>query len=272
MIPRIPLGGLVRVMSASMDYFKKNYIEISGNLTFFYPKDLKETALKTEPTVKFGYQQLQKFLQLSPDPNVNFIIVQEQDWSKTPLHDTFPYGLAYISNNREISSIYLSLTLPDYYLIEDADLNRAIVSWHELGRFFFSSPNFPFPTVVPHWLKEGLLQLAVWTLMQESEFDCRPIDPVEAKLRDQTHFTILEYEPSRPIKPARYAKYQWLLLFMMRDLSRQYSDSGAGQLLADIIPVLKSASQNLNYVRTMDLLSDLLEMNVGDWLSTRWYF
>ena len=59
---------------------------------------------------------------------------------------------------------------------------------------------------------------------------------------------------------------------MMRDLSIQHKERNNLQLLEDIIPALEKVPQRMDYQKTMDFLSSLIKMNVGDWLSTRWYF
>lgn len=259
-------------MSGPNNYFETNYEKIQNNIMLWFPSEIKDEASQFEPTLNFAYQKLSSYIQPEQRLSIKVVLVTEHDWSKTPEHDVFPYGLAYLSERNPARNIYISYDLPDYYLVEDNDLNRAMIAWHEIARIFMQPPNFPFPESTPHWLTEGLPQLAVWTLISDSQFDCRPIEPVEIKLRDQTHFTILEYEPSTPVKPARFAKYQWLLLFMMRDLTELHREKNGGQLLTDILPVLSNAPKRLDYLKTMDLLSNLLKLNVGDWLSTRWYF
>ncbi len=258
-------------MESSISYFQSAYAGFERPFTFLYPKESEKMAKSFVPLMQFGLDQFKKYLRID-SPKINFILVAEHDWSKTPSHDIYPYGLTYLTNQAQEFTVYLSESIPDYYMVTDFEINHALVCWHELGRFFFNKPNFQAPISAPHWLTEGLPQLGVWTLIQDRGLNCDPIEPVETKLRDQTHFTILEYEPSIPVKPARYAKYQWLLLFMMRDLSEQYTEHKGGNLLADIIPALRKAPKRLDYIKAMDFLSDLLGMNVGDWLSTRWYF
>ncbi|OQY29930.1 MAG: hypothetical protein B6244_01335 [Candidatus Cloacimonetes bacterium 4572_55] len=262
----------MRVGNALTNYFEKNYQKTDGTPTFWYPKENKNRAFEIEPTVQFGYQRIRTYLQRSTFPSVEFVFVPERDWSKTPAHDIFPYGMGYLSNERSVCTIYISQIPPVYYMVQDDDLNLSVVSWHELAHLYLQPPHFSFPKIAPHWLKEGLLQLIVWQLLEESGFDRGPLDPVEVWLKEQTHFTILEYEPSVPIKPAKFAKYQWLLLFMMRDLSIQHKERNNLQLLEDIIPALEKVPQRMDYQKTMDFLSSLIKMNVGDWLSTRWYF
>ena len=259
-------------MLAGLDFFNQHYKRINGELTIWFPDDREKEAIEVKQVVETALLKLSEYFKIEIPEKLGLLFVTEHDWSKTPRHDQFPYGLSYQANSGHPTVIYLSESLPEFNLMADPFITRKIIIWHELAKLFFLYPHINFPQKAPHWLKEGLPQLAVWTLLKDLKIDCESIKPIEEKLRDQTHFTILEYKISTPVKPARYIKYQWLLLFMMRDLSLQHEKQNHRHLLNDMIEAIKKAPRRMDYQKSMEFLNTLLKMNVCDWLSTRWYF
>lgn len=259
-------------MLTGFDFFNARYTTKKGVLTYWYPTPIEGELEEVTKLTDYAYLHLQKHFKFNELPQIDILFVAEHDWSKTPYHDEFPFGLSYLTNSNHPPAIYLSHSLPVFHLMTNKKLTRAIITWHEIAKLYFNQQALRFPPKAPVWLKEGLPQLAVWTLFQETKIDCEPMIPIETKLRDQTHFTILEYEPSMPVKPARYVKYQWLLLFMMRDLAKLHQEYNNRHLLDDVIESIKSAPRRMDYMKSMDFFSKIIRFDVGDWLSTRWYF